>query len=435
MERRDFIRDALAVAGGAATLAAASQAAAKELKIPEAGGSDPRNSRFWRHVREQFPLTESRTYLNTGGLGASPQVSIDALQEKMHALEEISEVGHTHDLWQEIKSSAGRLLGCEADELAYTRNTTEGINLIAASLGGQFKPGDEILCTIMEHHANLVPWQMVRERTGCTLRFANIQPSGQLDLDDWHAKLSERTRLVVVGHVSNVLGVINPVKELAAAAHKVGALILVDAAQSVPHLPVNVQELGCDFLACSAYKMLGPFGIGALWGRYELLAGLPPFITGGSMISSVTLEKTTFDDPPQRFEGGTPPIAGAVGFGAAIDYLNTIGMDTLRAREVELSRYLHERLAGVPGLQVLGGYFPGKPGIASFTMDCAHPHDIAQFLNEEGVAVRAGHHCAEPLHDFLGAKSSTRASLYLYSTEEEIDQMITALGTVREIFA
>ena len=399
-------------------------------------------------VRGDFPALERRVgeyplaYLDNTAATLKPHSVIDALSEfysrcpanvhrGVHMLSE-----EATDAFEAARGKVASFIGAnKPEEIIFTRNTTEGINLIAASLGGQFKPGDEILCTIMEHHANLVPWQMVRERTGCTLRFANIQPSGQLDLDDWHAKLSERTRLVVVGHVSNVLGVINPVKELAAAAHKVGALILVDAAQSVPHLPVNVQELGCDFLACSAYKMLGPFGIGALWGRYELLAGLPPFITGGSMISSVTLEKTTFDDPPQRFEGGTPPIAGAVGFGAAIDYLNTIGMDTLRAREVELSRYLHERLAGVPGLQVLGGYFPGKPGIASFTMDCAHPHDIAQFLNEEGVAVRAGHHCAEPLHDFLGAKSSTRASLYLYSTEEEIDQMITALGTVREIFA
>jgi len=321
------------------------------------------------------------------------------------------------------------------EELVFTRNTTEGINMIASCWAmRQLKPGDEILCTVMEHHANLIPWQMVAEQTGCTLNFARVLPSGQLNLDDWHAKLSPRTKLIAVTQLSNVLGVINPVKELCKAAHDVGALTLVDGAQSVPHMGVDVQDIGCDFMCFSGYKILGPFGIGALWGRYALLDQLPPYQTGGSMIHTVMLEKTTFAEPPQRFEAGTPAIGDAVGFGAAIEYINRIGLKRILAREVELSRYLHERLAEVPGVRVVGDYYPGKPGIASFAMDCAHPHDIAQFLNEEGVAVRAGHHCAEPLHTAMGVESTTRASIYLYNTEEEVDQLIAALGTVREIF-
>jgi cysteine desulfurase/selenocysteine lyase len=286
----------------------------------------------------------------------------------------------------------------------------------------------------MEHHANLIPWQVVAEQTGASLCFARVLPSGQLDLDDWHSKLNERTKLVSMPHVSNVLGVVNPVKELTAAAKAYNAFVLIDAAQSVPHMPVDVQDIGCDFLAFSGYKLLGPFGIGALWAHYDLLNAMPPYQTGGSMIHTVTLEQTTFADPPQRFEAGTPSIADAVGFGAAVDYLNFVGMDRLHAREIELSTYLHQRLAEIPGLRILGDHFPGKPGIASFDLEYAHAHDVAQFLADEGVAVRAGHHCAEPLHTEFDSESTTRASLYLYNTEAEIDQMINAMGTVREIF-
>ncbi|MBN2083082.1 cysteine desulfurase [bacterium] len=320
-------------------------------------------------------------------------------------------------------------------ELIFTRNTTEGINLVADCWARRrLKPGDEVLVTVMEHHANLIPWQIVTEATGATLKFARLHPSGQLDLDDWYSKLSERTKFVSMPQVSNVLGVINPVKTLTAAAKAVGATVLVDAAQSVPHMPVDVVDIGCDFLAFSGYKLLGPFGIGGLWGRYELLDAMPPYQTGGSMIHTVTLEKTTFADPPQRFEAGTPSIADAVGFAAAIDYLTNVGMDRLHQREIELSKYMHERLAEIPGLRILGEYFEGKPGIASFDLAYAHAHDVAQFLSDEGVAVRAGHHCAEPLHHEFNSESTSRASLYLYNTEAEIDQLIAGLGTVREIF-
>jgi cysteine desulfurase/selenocysteine lyase len=339
------------------------------------------------------------------------------------------------EAFEESRSKVARFIGARnPDEVIFTRNTTEGLNLVAQCYGCRLGPGDEVLVTMMEHHANIVPWQQLSQRTGCTLKFANIFASGQLDLEDWHEKLSERTKIVSVANVSNVLGVINPVKDLTAAAHAFGAVVIIDAAQSVPHMPVDVQEIGCDFLSCSGYKMLAPFGVGALWGRMELLESMPPYQTGGSMITQVTCEFSQFAPPPQRFEAGTPSIGDVVAMGAAIDYLNAIGMEKLQAREEYLSQYLHDRLSEVPGLRIVGDYFPGKPGIASFSLDCCHPHDMAQFLNDEGVAVRAGHHCAEPLHIFLGVDSTVRASLYLYNTEAEIDQLIAALGTVREIF-
>jgi cysteine desulfurase / selenocysteine lyase len=399
-------------------------------------------------VRDDFPALSRRVgeyplaYLDNTAATLKPRSVIDAMSQfyserpanvhrGIHLLSEEST-----DAYEKARGKVARFINAPSvDEVVFTRNTTEGLNLLAYSYAmPRLKPGDEILCTVMEHHANLIPWQIVAERTGCTLRFAHILPSGQLDLDDWRAKLSERTKIATCAQVSNVLGVINPVQQLAQAAHAVGAVFIVDGAQSAPHMQVDVQALGCDFFVCSAYKLLGPFGIGALWGRMELLDAMPPYQTGGSMIHTVTLEGTTFAAPPQRFEAGTPAIGDAVGFGAAIDYITKIGMDRLHAREVQLSEYLHRRLAEVPGLKVVGDWFPGKPGIASFVMDCAHPHDIAQFLNEEGVAVRAGHHCAAPLHTYFDIEATTRASLYLYNTEAEVDQLITALGTVREIF-
>jgi cysteine desulfurase/selenocysteine lyase len=399
-------------------------------------------------VRADFPALKRRVgdyplaYLDNTAATLKPRQVIEAMSEfysersanvhrGIHTLSE-----EATDAYEAARARIAAFVNApQANELVFTRNTTEGINLVAASWArNKLKPDDEILVTVMEHHANLIPWQIVAQQTGAKLKFARVQPSGQLDLDDWHSKLTGQTRLVSMPQVSNVLGVINPVKELTAAAKQVGALVIVDAAQSVPHLPVDVQDIGCDFLAFSAYKLLGPFGVGALWGRSELLSAMPPYQTGGSMIHTVTLEVTTFADPPQRFEAGTPAIGDAIGFGAAIAYLNDIGMDRLHAREVELSKYMHERLAEIPGIRILGDYFPGKPGIASFDLPYAHAHDVAQFLAAEGVAVRAGHHCAEPLHHEFNSESTSRASLYLYNTEAEIDQLITALGTVQEIF-
>jgi cysteine desulfurase / selenocysteine lyase len=412
------------------------------LKDAECACLDP------AEVRGDFPALSRRVgdyplaYLDNTAATLKPRAVIDAVADfyaqrpaNVHrGIHLLSEEATDH--YERARATIARFINAaKPEELVFTRNTTESINMVAYCWAmRQLKPGDEILCTVMEHHANLIPWQIVAEQTGCTLHFARVLGSGQLDLEDWHAKLSERTKLVAVTHVSNVLGVINPVKELCAAAHRVGALALVDGAQSVPHHRVDVQDIGCDFLSFSGYKILGPFGIGALWGRYELLDAMPPYQTGGSMIHTVTLEKTTFAEPPQRFEAGTPAIADAIGFAAAIDYINHIGLDRILKREVELSRYMHQRLAEVPGLRVAGDWFAGKPGIASFILDCAHPHDVAQFLTEEGVAVRAGHHCAEPLHTALGIDSTTRASVYLYNTEAEVDQLIAALGTVREIF-
>lgn len=400
-------------------------------------------------VRDDFPALSRRVgdyplaYLDNTAATLKPRQVIEAMS-RFYAERPANVHRGIHLLSEEAtdhyegarKTIAALINAAKPEELVFTRNTTEGINMVAYCWAARrLKPGDEILCTVMEHHANLIPWQIVAEMTGCTLHFARVLPSGQLDLEDWYSKLSERTKLIAVTQLSNVLGVINPVQELCHAAHRVGALALVDGAQSVPHMFVDVQEIGCDFLTFSGYKILGPFGIGGLWGRYELLDAMPPYQTGGSMIHTVTLEKTTFAEPPQRFEAGTPAIADAIGFAAAVRYLQDHGLERIHAREIELSRYLHEQLATVPGLRIVGDYYPGKPGIASFTLDCAHPHDVAQFLNEEGVAVRAGHHCAEPLHHAMDAESTTRASIYLYNTEEEVDQLIAALGTVREIFA
>jgi cysteine desulfurase/selenocysteine lyase len=322
------------------------------------------------------------------------------------------------------------------DEIIFTLNTTDSINLVAGSWGeANIGPGDEVLITDMEHHANFVPWQQLCLRKGARLQVAGVHASGQLNLEDWLGKLSERTKLVACAHVSNVSGVVNPIRKLADAAHAVGAVLLADCAQSVPHMPVDVQALGADFIAFSGYKLLGPFGVGVLWGRTDILADMPPYRTGGSMISEVSRAHTTFNVPPHRFEAGTPSVVDVIGLGAAIDYIETIGMQTIYEHEIELSAYLHERLSAIPGLHMLGEYFHGKPAIASFHLDFAHPHDVAQFLNEEGVAVRAGLHCAEPLHCAMGLNSSTRASLYLYNTKEEIDRLIAAIGTVAELFS
>ncbi len=391
-----------------------------------------------KRVVNGYPLA----YLDNTAATLKPQSVIDAIcnhyserpanvHRGIHLLSE-----EATDAYEAARVNIANFINAyKPEELVFTRNTTESINLVAECWAMRnLGPGDEILCTVLEHHANFIPWQIVADRTGCKVHFARVHQSGKLDLEDWHSKLSEKTKLAAFSHVSNVTGLENPVKELTAAAKRFGALVVIDGAQSVPHLPVDMQDIGCDFYAFSAYKLLGPFGVGGLWGRYSLLDSMPPYQTGGSMIHTVTVEETTFAEPPLRFEAGTPAIADAIGFSAAVDYLRKFGMENLHAYEIALSKYMHERLAEVPGLKVVGDYCPGKPGIASFTMDCAHPHDIAQFLNEEGVAVRAGHHCAEPLHDFLGVDSTTRASLYLYNTEAEIDQLIAALHTVREIF-
>jgi cysteine desulfurase/selenocysteine lyase len=399
-------------------------------------------------LRQDFPALrrtvngQPLAYLDNTAGTLKPQAVIDALtrfyserpanvHRGIHLLSE-----EATEAYEAARAKVGRFIGAaRPEEIVFTRNTTESLNLVAQSWGlANLQAGDEILLTVMEHHANLIPWQQVAQRTGAVLRFAELTPDGQLDLDDWHRKLSGMTALVSFALVSNVLGCVQPCRELADAAHRCGAIVVVDGAQGVPHMPVDVSELGCDFLACSAYKMLGPFGVGALWGRHALLDAMPPFITGGGTIAEVRLERTEFAAAPSKFEAGTPAIGDVIAWDAAIDYLTDIGMAGLAAREAELSAYMYERLAEVPGLKLLSAYTPGKPGIASFALDGVHPHDVAQILNEAGVAVRAGHHCAEPLHTRLALQGSTRASLYVYNTEAEIDQLIEALETVRSFF-
>ena len=323
-----------------------------------------------------------------------------------------------------------------AREVIFTRNTTEAINLVAQSWGvSNLHAGDVILLSQMEHHSNIVPWQLLAQRTGATLRAIPIDSAGRLVLDDIDTLL-QGVKLVAITHQSNVLGTINPVQYLATKAHAVGALILVDGAQSVPHMPTDVQALGIDFLAFSGHKMLAPTGVGVLWGRKALLDAMPPFLGGGSMIKTVTIEVSTYADVPARFEAGTPMIGEAIALGHAIDYLEAIGMANVAAYEESLGHYLLDQLAEVAGVTVYGPPIgPDRAAMASFTVDCAHPHDVAQVLDSEGVAVRAGHHCTQPLHAALDIPSTARASCYLYNTTQDIDRLVAGLRKVTTLFA
>ncbi|MCA9888901.1 MAG: cysteine desulfurase [Anaerolineae bacterium] len=318
-------------------------------------------------------------------------------------------------------------------EIIFTRGTTEGTNLVAQTWGRNvLKPGDVILSTVMEHHANIVPWQLLSEQIGVRVMYIPILPNGTLDLAAYERILRENpVKLVTVAHVSNVLGTINPVAEMAVKAHDAGALILVDAAQSAPHLPLDVQAIDADFLVFSSHKMVGPTGIGVLYGKRDILEKMPPWMGGGDMIATVTLEGSTWNDLPYKFEAGTPSIAEAIGFGAAIDYLSAIGMDKIHAQEQQMTAYLLERLSEVPGVTVFGPEADKKSAVAAFVVEGAHAHDVAQLLDAEGIAVRAGHHCAMPLHTELGISATSRASFYLYNTYDEVDALIEALYTVQ----
>ena len=338
------------------------------------------------------------------------------------------------DLFEQARGKVQRFVNAaEPEEIIFTRGTTEGINLVARSWGdANLKPGDEILLTEMEHHANLVPWQQAAERTGAVLRHIPITDDGLLRLDLLDDLLTDRTRMVAVAAVSNVLGTINPVAEIVAQAHAAGALALVDAAQSVPHQAVDVQSLGADFLAFSGHKMLGPSGIGALYGRRELLEAMPPFMGGGSMIRRVRLDGFEPADLPAKFEAGTPAIVPAIGLGAAIDYLQQVGLPQIHAHELRLCRLAHEVLQTIEGVRFLGPAPEHKAGVVSFTCN-VHPHDVAQLLDNRGIAVRAGHHCTMPLHKRLGINASTRASFYFYNTVEEVELLGTALDEVQRL--
>ncbi len=407
------------------------------------------------NVRKDFPILERRlagdvplVYLDSANTSHKPRQVIDAISD--HYAQHNANVARAmHQLGAEASEAfetgrtkvAGFIGAGRTEEVVFTMNASEALNLVARVLGdarviegrGPLGPGDEIVISRMEHHSNIVPWQLLCERTGATLRWFEVTDEGRLDLDS--IDLSERTRVVAVTWVSNMLGTINPVAEIVRRAKSVGALAVIDGSQSVPQIPVDVSGLGADFVAFTGHKMVGPTGIGVLWGRYDLLAALPPFLGGGEMIETVTMERTTFAAPPARFEAGTPPIAQAVGLGAAVDYLSAIGMDSVAAHEQHITTYALERMAEVPGLTIVGPREAVERGGAiSFTLGDVHPHDVAQLLDSQGVAVRAGHHCAKPLHQRFGVQSTTRASFYLYTTESEIDALVGALNHTRKYF-
>jgi cysteine desulfurase/selenocysteine lyase len=339
------------------------------------------------------------------------------------------------EAYEGVRARVARFIGAEsASEIVFTRGTTEAINLVAQSWGrSTLRPGDEILVTQMEHHSNLVPWQLLAEQTGAVLRAVPITDRGELDLDAFHRLLSGRTRLLAVTHVSNALGTINPVRELAEAARAWGAVVLVDGAQSAPHLPVDVRELGCDFFACSGHKVFGPTGVGVLYGRAALLDRMPPWQGGGDMIASVTLERSTYAAPPARFEAGTPPIAEVIGLGAAIDYVERVGLAAIGAWEAELLAHATERVGRLPGVRLVGTA-AHRAGVLSFVVEGVHPHDVGAVLDDEGIAVRAGHHCAQPVMQRFGLPATVRASFAFYNTLDEVDALVRGLGRVRTVF-
>ena len=320
-----------------------------------------------------------------------------------------------------------------AKEIIFTSGTTESINLLARSVGNTLRPGDEILISEMEHHSNIVPWQLTAERTGTTLNYIPVTETGELDLSEPDHYFKPNTKIVSITHISNVLGTINPVKKLAEMAHDMGALFIVDGAQGIPHLQVNVQDLGCDFYAFSGHKMLGPTGIGALWGKTELLNEMDPFMGGGEMIETVTMESSTWNDIPYKFEAGTPNFAQAVGLGAAVDYLKTIGMSTIAEHEKKLTAYALNKINQIEGIRIHGSA-DERAGVISFNVDGIHPHDLAQFLNEDNIALRVGHHCAQPLLSTLGETATARLSFYIYNDESDVDKFYDSLTNIRKYF-
>ncbi len=400
-------------------------------------------------VRKDFPIL-ARTlagdrplvYLDSANTSQKPRQVVEAIER--HYLEHNANVARAmHQLGAEASAAfelgrdkVAEFIGAPSrDEVIFTKNASEALNLVARVLGdsGRIGAGDEVVVTQMEHHSNLVPWQMLSQRVGADLRWYGVTPEGRLDLDS-HT-LTERTKVVAVTWVSNMLGTINPVAEIVRRAREVGALVVIDASQAVPQLPVDVAELGADFVAFTGHKMVGPTGIGVLWGRYDLLAELPPFLGGGEMIETVSMEATTFAAPPHRFEAGTPPIAQAVGLGAAVDYLTALGMENVAAHEQQITAYALEAMNELSGVTIVGPKDPvDRGGAISFTVDCVHPHDVSQLLDSQGVAVRAGHHCAKPLHQHFGVQSTTRASFYLYTTEAEIDALVAGIRHTQSYF-
>ena len=405
-------------------------------------------------IRADFPIL-ARTmadghplvYLDSANTSQKPQVVIDAMVD--HLERHNANVARAmHQLGAESTAGfeggrdkvAAFINAPSRDEVIFTKNASEAINLVANTLAWATGPlavgeGDEVLITEMEHHSNIVPWQLLTQRKGATLRWFGLTDDGQLDLSNIDELITERTKVVSLTWVSNMLGTVNPVAEIVRRAHEVGAVVLVDAAQAVPQMPVDVQEVGVDFLVFTGHKVTGPTGIGVLWGRRSVLEQLPPFLGGGEMIATVAMERSTYADIPHKFEAGTPPIVEAVGLGAAIDYLAAVGMDNVRAHEEAITGYALDGLASVKGLTVLGPQDAAlRGGAISFEIDGIHPHDVSQVLDSRGIAVRAGHHCAKPAHKRYGVQSSTRVSSYLYTTPAEIDALVEGLEYTKKYF-
>jgi cysteine desulfurase/selenocysteine lyase len=401
-------------------------------------------------IRKDFPILQRQvhgkplTYLDNAATTQKPRQVIDALvnyYENYNAnihrgLHKLAEEATT--AYEESRAKVGRFIKSPAGakSIVFTRNTTESLNLVANAWGRRFlEPGDEIVLSVIEHHSNLVPWQLIARERGAVLRFIDIDEEGVLRRDQLEEVIGPKTKIVSMVHASNVLG-INPVREAADLAHQYGAVMVVDGAQSVPNMPIDVSDLGCDFLAFSGHKMAGPTGIGVLWGKPELLEAMDPFLGGGEMISRVLLEESTWNEIPYKYEAGTPNIADGIALGAAVDYLEAIGMENIRAHERALTAYAIERLSAVPGVSIYGPKDPDvRVGVVAFNYGDVHPHDVSQVLDQHGVAIRAGHHCAQPLMRRLDVVATARASFYLYNTFAEVDVLIEALQEAGRFFA
>ena len=400
-------------------------------------------------IRDDFPILSRKVhgkplvYLDNAATSQKPRQVISALTEYyegynanvhrgVHALSM-----EATDRYEEAREKVARFIGArQSEEVIWTRNTTEAINLVTGSWArSNLQPGDEVVVTEMEHHRNMVPWQMITQERGATLRYLRLGDDGKLDLDDINTIINDRTKMVSIVHASNSLGTINPVREITARARAVGAAVMIDGAQSVPHMSVDVQDLDCDFLVFSGHKMLGPTGIGVLYAKREILETMEPFLTGGEMVLSVTLDGAAWNDLPMRFEAGTPNIADAIALGAAVDYLDSTGMDNIRRHEVLLTGYALSRLREIEDLVIFGAEAAeDRGGVVSFHTPDVHPHDLGTYLDQQGIAVRTGHHCTMPVMRKLGVPATTRASFYLYNTEEEIDQLVDSLKSALRYF-
>lgn len=401
-------------------------------------------------IRKLFPILNQEVnghqlvYLDSAATSQKPASVIETIEEYYRGYNSNVHRGvHTlgtkaTDAYEGAREKVRKFINAAStEEIIFTKGTTASLNMVARSYGGaNLSAGDEIVISYMEHHSNIIPWQQIAKQTGATLKYLPLQEDGTISLDDVRATITDSTKIVSIMQVSNVLGVINPVKEIAEIAHQHGAVMVVDGAQSTPHLKVDVRDLDCDFFAFSSHKMVGPTGIGILYGKKALLENMEPVEFGGEMIDFVGLQESTWKELPWKFEGGTPIIAGAIGLGAAIDFLEEIGMENIEAHEHKLTAYAMEKMSAVEGLTIFGPVDPEKrAGVVTFNLDEVHPHDVATVLDAEGIAVRAGHHCAQPLMKWLNVSSTARASFYLYNTEEDVDKLVDGLVKTKEYFS